>query len=262
MKTKKLFFGIFLVSIILIAGCVQQRQAETRKIGVVVSILPQSRFVERIGGDKVQVTVMVPPGASPHTYEPTPSQLVEVSKAKMYAKVGSPVEFELVWMDKIVSANKEMIVVDCSKGVKLMTMEEEHEHKHEEEHEHEEEHHHHEGYDPHTWLSPKNAKIMVENIYQGLIQVDPTNQDYYAINKEAYLKELELLDKEIEKILSGKNNRKFMVYHPAWGYFARDYNLEQIPIEAEGKEPTAQGIENLIEQAKKHKINVIFASTI
>ncbi|MDP2846172.1 MAG: zinc ABC transporter substrate-binding protein, partial [Candidatus Methanoperedens sp.] len=113
---------------------------------------------------------------------------------------------------------------------------------------------------PHIWLSPKNAKIMVENIYQGLVQIDPANQEYYARNKQKYLQELDELDNEITQALSGKKNRKIMVYHPAWAYFARDYGLEQIPIEKEGKEPTPQGIVSLIKQAKENNITVIFAS--
>ena len=136
----------------------QQTEEETdkQKIGIVVSILPQAEFVEKVGGDKVKVVVMIPPGASPHTYEPTPGQLKEVSKSKIYAKVGSGIEFELVWMDKIIGINKEMMVVDCSKGVDLIKG------------------------DPHIWLSPKNAKIMVENIYEGLVKIDFKNQEYFV----------------------------------------------------------------------------------
>jgi len=252
MDKRILLLGVF-VAICLISVYIyiipQTEEEIDRKIGVVVTIPPQAEFVERVGGDKVHVTVMVPLGASPHTYEPTPSQLREVSKAKMYAKVGSGVEFELVWMDKIISVNKEMLVVDCSKGIELIKGG----------HEHEEEHEHH-GADPHIWLSPRNAKVMVENIYQGLIQIDPANQEYYAKNKEKYLQELDELDNEITNALSGKENRKIMVYHPAWAYFARDYGLEQIPIEKEGKEPTPQGVANLIKQARENNITVIFAS--
>lgn len=203
-----------------------------------------------MGGNKVQVTVMVPLGASPHTYEPMPSQLIEVSRAKMYAKVGSGVEFELVWMDKIIGVNREMLVVDCSKGIELIGAKE-----------YEEEKHGHQGvHDPHIWLSPGNAKMMVENIYEGLIQIDPANQEYYARNKEKYLQELDILDEEIAQSLSGRENRKIMVYHLAWAYFARDHDLEQIPIEREGKEPTPKGIATLIKQAKENNITMIFAS--
>jgi zinc transport system substrate-binding protein len=222
------------------------------KIGVVVTILPQADFVENVGGEKVDVTVMVPPGADPHTYELTPSQLVKVSKAKMYAKVGSGVEFELAWMDKIIEQNKAMLVLDCSKGIQMMDMEEHHGDEDDGEH--------HQGGDPHIWLSPKNAKLMVDNICSGLVQVDPQNEAYYIRNRDEYLAKLDALDKDIQEGLSGLKNRRFIVFHPAWGYFARDYNLEQIPIEIGGKEPSAKDIANLIQKAEEQNIKIVFAS--
>jgi zinc transport system substrate-binding protein len=240
---KIIWFSVLLLP--LITCCLDEEQQELDRIGVVVTILPQAEFVEKIGGEKVQVAVMVPPGASPHTYEPTPSQLQAVSTAKVYAKVGSGVEFELAWMDKIIDANKDILVVDCSQGIELIHMGGNEEGK---------------GYDPHIWLSPKNAEIMVETIYKGLIQVDPSNQEYYEQNKNAYRKELETLDETISQALSEISTKKIMVLHPAWGYFCREYGLEQIPIEAEGKEPTPQGIIYLIEQAREYNIRIIFAS--
>jgi len=211
-------------------------QEETGKIVVAVTILPQAEFVEKIGGEKVQVTVMIPPGASPHTYEPTPRQLIEVSKAKIYFQVGSGVDFELAFMSKIVEVNSEMLVVNCSEGIKIV------------------------GRDPHVWLSPRNAKKIVGNIYNALVQVDPENEDYYRKNLESYIKELDNLDKDIRKILRNVTNRRFMIYHPAWGYFARDYNLTQIPVEKEGKEPTIRGLMALIDQARRLNVKVIFVS--
>lgn len=222
------------------------------KIGVVVTILPQADFVQNVGGEKVDITVMVPPGADPHTYELTPSQMVKVSKAKIYAKVGSGVEFELAWMDKIIAQNKAMLVTDCSKGIQMREIEEYH---------HDEDNgEHHQGEDPHIWLSPKNAKLMVGNICSGLIQVDPQNEVYYTRNRDEYLAKLDALDKDIQEGLSGLRNRRFIVFHPAWGYFAKDYNLEQIPIEIGGKEPSAKDIANLIQKAGEQNIKIIFAS--
>jgi zinc transport system substrate-binding protein len=221
--------------------------ATTGKLGVAVTILPQAEFVENIGGDKVDVTVMVPPGASPHTYEPTPSQMAELSRASMYAKVGSGVEFELTWMDKLIAQNKDMLVVDCSKGVQLqeMTAGDEDEPAG--------------TMDPHIWMSPKNAQIMVRNIADGLIQVDPTNRDYYEQNRDAYIQKLEQLDGDIFNSLAPIKNRIFMVYHPAFGYFASEYGLTMLTVEAEGKEPTPVGLQHLIEQAQKYNIHVVFA---
>jgi zinc transport system substrate-binding protein len=243
------------LSVIILAclgiSCRSQSERED-KIGVVVTIVPQAGFVQNVGGDKVDITVMVPPGADPHTYEPTPSQMVKASKAKMYAKVGSGVEFELAWMDKIVEHNKAMLVIDCSEGIQMRAMEEYNLDEDSGEH--------HRGDDPHIWLSPQNAKLMVGNMCRGLIQVDLQNEAYYTRNRDEYLAKLDALDKDIQQGLSGVRNRRFMVFHPAWGYFARDYYLEQIPIEIGGKEPSAKDIANLIQKAEQQNIKVIFAS--
>ncbi|MGC1120566.1 MAG: zinc ABC transporter substrate-binding protein [Candidatus Methanofastidiosia archaeon] len=231
---------------IISAGCTTSSQPEsTGKIGVIVSILPQAEFAEKVGGDRVNVTVMIPPGASPHSYEPAPSQLTQVSNASLYCAVGSGIEFELAWMDRITSMNKDMVIVDCSKGIELISGDPDRAD--------------HGGTDPHIWLSPKNAAIMVENIYQGLVKVDPDSTDYYTENKERYLQELETLDREIREALP-ESLTTIMVYHPSWGYFCREYGLEQIPIEREGKEPTPQDIAHLIDLAKKEHITVIFVS--
>ena len=248
---QRYIFCILFIILIVTTGCPQQEK-KSNKINVVVSIMPLAEFAEKVGRDKASVSVMVPPGASPHTYEPTPGQLVKLSKAKLYVKVGSPIEFELVWLDKILSANKDIFVVDVSYGIEFMNVVYKHHHEQNE--------HHYIGDDPHIWLSPKNAKIMVENIYNGFVSIDPDNKEYYSENKRSYLRELDELDLEIEILLADKINRRFMVYHPSWAYFARDYNLEQIPIEKGGKEPTARSIQFLIEQARIQNIRVIFAS--
>jgi zinc transport system substrate-binding protein len=241
------------------------------KIGVIVSILPLADFVENIGGERVAVTVMVPPGADYHTFAPTPGQLREVSRAKAFVKVGSGVEFELAWMDRIRAQNEEMLIVDSSVGIELMEMvahcpyheEEEHEDKrHHKGEDHEKEHHHHASLDPHIWLSPSNARIMVQNISEGLIKIDPEHADFYRENLETYLRELDALDRYISKLFEGFANRYFLIYHPAFGYFARDYNLKQLAIEHEGKEPTPKVIMESIDLAKKHNLSYVFVSPL
>lgn len=246
---------VLALALVSVPGC-QVKEGTSSKIGVVVSILPLADFVENIGKEKVEVDAMVPPGASPHTYEPTPSQMTKVSKAEVFVKVGSGVEFELVWMDKLIALNEQMLVIDASKGVTLREVAAEYHHEGEEKGDEE----HDEGMDPDIWLSPLNAKIMVYNIWEGLVQVDPDNEAYYTQNRDTYLQKLDALDKEIRDGLAKVKNRVFMVFHAAWGYLARDYNLEQLPIEVGGKEPSAQDIINLIEEAKQRKIKVIFAS--
>lgn len=210
--------------------------SESGGLRVVVTIPPQAEFVEKVGGEHLQVTVLVPPGANPHTYEPTARQMIEVAKAKIYFQVGSGIDLELTFTEKLIKINSGIIVINCSEGIQIVDR------------------------DPHVWLSPKNAKIIVKNIYKALVQVDPENEEYYRRNMESYLKELESLDEEIRRILENLTDRCFIVYHPAWGYFARDYNLTQIPVEKEGKEPTARGLMALIDQARELNKKVIFVS--
>ena len=232
-----LTFGLAMVSFMVMLSCGRGGDIDQgEKIEVVVTIPPLADFVESVGKEKVEVTVMVPPGASPHTYEPTPSQLKKVSQARMYFKVGSGVEFELTWMEKLIGVNKDMMVVNSSEGIEVM------------------------GNDPHIWLSPANARMMVENICDGLIEVDRENEEYYVENKNQYLEELTQLDEFIRERLKGIRGKKFMVYHPSWGYLAREYGLEQIPIEHAGKEPTAKEIKDAVEMAQKDDIKVVLVS--
>ena len=206
------------------------------KVGVVVSIAPLADFVENVGGEEVDVTVMVPPGASPHTYEPKPSQLVEVSKADIYVKVGSGVDFELAWMDKIIKVNSDMLVLDSSQGIELM------------------------GKDPHIWNSPVNAKIIVENICDGLIQVDSDNADFYTENMNDYLEELDIVDGYIRYKLDRFTDRAFLIYHPAFAYFASEYGLTQLAVEHGGKEPTPQVMQDCIDKANQYNLQYVFVA--
>ncbi len=266
-KVISIVISFFLI--LSFSGCVRTIDTDINddKIGVIVSIPPQAEFVEKVGGDKVIVTVMVPLGANPHTYEPSPVQLEEVSKAQIYARVGSAgtgygIEFELAWMDKITNINEKMLVVDCSRGVKFIAVDYENGEpvEYNEYDKNNRDANRPEGIDPHIWLSPSNAKIMSENIYDGLVKVDPENQKYYKLNLDNYLVELEELDEEISRMFMGKENKIIIVYHPTWTYFALDYGIKQIAIEEEGKEPTAEGIKALIDKAKQYNIKVIFAS--
>lgn len=231
--------------------------AETDAVEVIVTLTPLAGFVEQVGGDKVIVNIMVPPGASPHTYAPTPSQLTKVSKADMYVEVGSGIGFELSNMDAIEEANEEILVIDSSEGIELIDIAE---HHHEEEDGNHESDHDHGTKDPHIWLSPVNAKIIVGNICNGLIQVDPKNESLYIQNRDDYLQQLDQLDADISSGLAEITNRHFIVFHPAWGYFAHEYELEQIPIEVEGKEPSARDLAHVIEEAQEHDIKIVFAS--
>jgi zinc transport system substrate-binding protein len=203
-------------------------------IGVAVSIVPQQYFVERVGGDRVKVSVMVPPGFSPATYEPKPSQIRELGQAQIYIRIRVP--FEEGWMNRIAGANENMLIVDQSEGIQRIG-----------------------GTDPHIWLSPPLVKIQVRTIYDGLVAVDPDSESFYRSNLKAFLADLDELDATMRETLSGLRSRKFMVFHPSWSYFAQDYGLEMIPVEIEGSEPSAAEMTELIRAARENSIKVIFA---
>jgi len=218
----------------LLAGCVQNATPPAAdKLHVTVSIVPQKYFVERIGGEHVSVNVMVEPGASPATYEPKPAQLRALSKAAAYFGIGVP--FEDAWLTKIAAANSDMLMVDTTKGIQRV------------------------GADPHIWLSPTLVKTQAQTIYEALVQLDPAHQADYKANRDSFIKDIDALDADIREALEGVQTRKFMVFHPAWGYLARDYGLEMIPIEVGGQEPSAAELAALIAKAKEEGIKVILA---
>ncbi|MBD3840687.1 MAG: zinc ABC transporter substrate-binding protein [Campylobacterales bacterium] len=224
-------------------------------INVVVSILPLEYFVTKIGGDKVNISTMVQPGNSPHTYEPKPSQMKDITHADIYFKIG--IEFEKAWLSKFIDLNKNMLMVDSSKGIKRIPLGE---HSHGDE-DGDKAHEHEDGLDPHVWLSPKNGKIIAQNIYEAFIKVDEKNKDYYRINYHHLLKEIAELDKQINDILLKSDDMaKFMVFHPSWGYFAKQYRLTQVAIEANGKEPKPKQIKEIIKATKKDYIEVIITA--
>jgi zinc transport system substrate-binding protein len=223
------------VFMVLVPSCRTQKPQDNR-IGVVVTILPVADFVEHIGADRVAVTVMIPPGASPHTYEPPPSRMVEVSRATVYFKVGSGVEFELEWMDKILKQNPGLRVVDCSTGITI------------------------EDGDPHIWNSPLNAAKMAETIGQGLASIDADNAKEYMDNTQRYINDLMALDDRIHRKVDGFTNRAFMIYHPSFAYLASAYGMDQIAIEHGGKEPTLKVIQDSIDLAKKYDLQYVFAA--
>jgi zinc transport system substrate-binding protein len=206
------------------------------RIVVVATIPPQQEFVERVGGEHVRVILLVPPGADPHTHEPAPAVLAGVAEADLYAMVGSGIEFEIAWGEKIAALNPSMAVVNCSQGVEFIAA------------------------DPHIWTSPRNAKVMVENIRDGLIEADPENAEDYRRNAAAYLDDLDALDAEISALIAGSGVRVVLVDHPSWAYLARDYGFEEVAIESEGKEPSPKRIEHLIRLAEEEGVRVVFAS--
>ena len=234
-------------------------------INTVVSILPQKTFVEAIGGDKVNVSLMVKPGNSPHSYEPKPSQMKEIADADIYFAID--VEFENAWLPRFKSHNKNMKIVDLDEGITKIAIAE-HSADKDEHHEHEDDHghhnhddHKHKNGDPHIWTSPSNVKIIAKNIFQALSKTDKKNKSYYEKNYKKFIDHISKTDKKIKKILSNVDKgAKFMVFHPAWGYFAKEYDLMQIAIESGGKSPKPKILQHLIKEAKEENVKAVFTA--
>jgi zinc transport system substrate-binding protein len=253
MKKKKRTLAItsILCVLVFLIGCTTAPLPASDKLDVTVSILPQKYFVERIGGDLVNVNVMVAPGEEPHTFEPQPSQMQALSNSQIYFTIG--VEFENAWLNKFKDANPNLQFVDCSAGIeKIAVSGDEHAAA-------ESETDAHGDLDPHIWLSPANGKIIAQTIATALSDMDHEHSAVYQKNLDAFLQDIDTLDHEISDSLQTLTTRQFITFHPAWGYFARDYDLEQIAIEVEGNEPSAVELADLIRFAKQQDIHFIFA---
>ena len=226
-----------------------------KKLNVAASILPQKYFIKKIGGDRVNVSVMVLPGANPATYEPKPRQMVNLAQAEIYFAIGVP--FEANWLPKFSKTNPDMTIVATQSGITKIPMKAGGHRHHETEHDHETISAG--AKDPHIWLSPPLVMVQAKNILDGLVKADPESRMAYQANYKAFLDELKSLDMEIRRIFQATGqNARFMVYHPSWGYFAQSYGLEQIPIELEGKKPSPRKLLQLIKEARKDGIKVIF----
>lgn len=212
---------------------------------VFVSIPPQKYFVERVGGEHVSVSVMVQPGRSPATYEPTFRQLTRLTRADLYFRIG--VAFEDVWMGRIRAANPDMKIIALHEGIPLREVDQldnggEGEGRK----------------DPHIWTSPPLVQRMAGRIRDALIAEDPAHQTDYEANHQRFVADLEALDRDIRARLQGLEGSRFMVFHPSWGYLADTYGLRQIPIESGGKVPGARTLQQAIELGREVGIEVIF----
>lgn len=203
---------------------------------VTVTIPPYKYFVEKIAGEKVDVNVMVSNGNNPETYEPNAQQMMELSNSALYLKVGS-IGFEQTWMKKLQDNAPDMKVIDTSVGIKPAQTPGG-------------------NIDPHVWMSCKNARIISSNTLKALCELVPKNKAFFEKNYQSLLNIINKRDSTIKK--SFKENpelvQKFVIYHPILTYFARDYGLEQLAIEEEGREPSADQLKSLIERARKEKI--------
>lgn len=253
------------ISLILIvvsaAAVLGQSPAKGDRIEVFVSIVPQAYFVERVGGDRVNVGVLVGPGRQPHEYEPSPKQLAQLASARALFTVGMP--FEVALAEKIRLSFKNLTVVDTAKGISLraMTAEESEPASHSKKHRHGKIHGHSHATgspDPHIWLDPRLVKIQLATISETLVALDPAHADEYRRNLAAFQQDLDRLDAKLAAALSPLKGKEFYVYHPAFGYFADRYGLKQVAVEIGGKEPSARHLAQLVTRARKEGVKVIF----
>ncbi|MBT8340615.1 MAG: zinc ABC transporter solute-binding protein [Desulfatitalea sp.] len=223
-------------------------------IPVFVSIVPQKYFVQQIGAGRVDVHVMVRPGASPATYEPKPRQMADLARARLFFAIGVP--FEDRWLDKIAAANPNLKVIHTDAGIEKHPISD---HLHEKATEaHGATHVAHDGFDPHIWLAPDLVEHQARSISAALQQIDPSHATVYETNFQRFAAQIDTLDAELNQAFAGKQGRRFMVFHPSWGYFARAYGLTQVPVEIDGKTPKPAQLKQLIELAKAEDIRIIF----
>lgn len=277
MRKRGLFIAGLMSTLLLLVGCGtdQQKADEVDKVKVVTTLFPQYDFTRAIGGDKVDVSLLLPFGMDSHSYEPTPADLININKSDLFIYTGESME---PWAHSIIESvdNNDVLVLDVSKGVSLIAPNctiDEHDHESEEDHDHESEEDHdhgtiakehsdHDGhdhtYDPHIWTSPKNAMIMVQNILEALCEVDPENADYYQANADAYLNELEALNHEFEEVVA--HAKRQTIYHGgrfAMQYLTNEYGINYIsaPFEAE---PSAALVAQMIKEMKEQQIPAIY----
>lgn len=218
---------------------------KSEKAGITVSILPQKYFVERIAGDRFDIHVITPPGASPETYEPTPRQMKTLSESALYFSNGY-----LMFEDHIIEKMGNEIsekMIDLSQDIDLIAGEivehGDHVHLH--------------GIDPHYWLAPNEVKIQAETILGALKALDPDNSAAYEANFQEFINDIDALDIHIRSLIVKSKTRTFLIYHPAFAYFARAYDLTQVALELDGKEPTISHTKFIADLARKEGINTI-----
>lgn len=242
---------VFIVVLAAIAGCAKEQDKskakpaagdELTRIKVAVSIVPQASFVKAVGGDNVEIITLVPPGYNPENYAPNPQLMEKLSQANLYFTIGVPCEKASI-LPKTASLNKNLQIIDLAGQVEKVypALEIAPGEK-----------------DPHIWLSPKRVKEMVKIMARELAAIDPAHQSVYAENARDYMAQLDQLDAEIKDSLKDIPNRTFIVYHPAFAYFADEYALKMVALEEEGKEASPLDLQRVIDLAKKEKIKVVF----
>jgi zinc transport system substrate-binding protein len=244
------FLSVIILLIVSLFACQNKRSKDSKKeYTVSVSILPQKFIIDRLSLNTIEVNVMVPPGTSPEMYEPSPTQMKGVARSAIYFAIG-PLEFESTILPRIKELNPQIKFVDLSKGINLM-----------EGHKHREimgEDKHHTNYDPHIWTSTIEFKQMANKTCIELCEVFPDKERIFKENLSGLNDEIDKLDSLVKSIVSNASTKTFLIYHPALSYFARDYGLNQISIEEDGKNPSAQTLTGLVKLARIQNISTIF----
>ncbi len=233
----------FLILVFIISCGHQGTDAVSRII--TVSIAPFKYFVEEIAGDDFKINVMVPAGSNPHIYEPFPEQISKLRSSVAYISNGY-LGFEMTWLDRFYETNKTMKRLSLGDKIDPVVSA------------HHREGDHIEGADPHYWVSPKCALIMASSVKEFLCELNPLQKQKYEANYQSLVSQIQEVDKKAQELFSTVPNRSFMIYHPNLVYLARDYGLEEIPVEYEGKEPSPSGMKDLIDRARKERLKIIF----
>lgn len=247
---------IFTALVAIVSGVKKDNSQNNGKVKIIATIFPQYDFAKQIGGDKVDVSLLLSPGTETHTYEPTPQDIINVNKADLFIYTGENME---PWANKIAQGiDSNTIILDASKNVELKKSEHDEDDDHEQEHEH---HHEHE-YDPHIWLDPENAIIMTENIAEELCRIDPENAEYYNKNKEEYITKLKNLDEEIQNTIATSKRDKIAFGGTfAYMYFVEKYDLDYVTAYdscGEDTEPSVSNVKKVIDFINKNEIPVVF----
>ena len=236
---------IYILTLFILSACGNTTQKSEKPI-LTVTLEPLRYFTEAIAGDNYEVVSMVPKGSSPETYDPTPQQLVNLSKSQAYFRIGY-IGFEQAWMKKLEANCPNMKVYDTSKGIDLIR-DKGHWHG---------DHFHEGGVEPHVWNSTQNALIIADNIYQALCELDSTHQEDYQKRLDVLKQTIRQTDANVRTLLENADST-FLIYHPALSYFARDYGLKQVSIEEGGKEPSPAQLKALIETCRNENVHTIF----
>ena len=236
---------IYILTLFICCACGYTPQQSEKPV-ITVTLEPLRYFTEAIAGDCFEVVSMVPKGSSPESYDPTPQQLVNLSKSQAYLRIGY-IGFEQAWMKKLEANYPTMKVYDTSKGVDLIRAEG---HWHGD-------HYHEGGVEPHIWNSTQNASVIADNIYAALCEMDADHQPEYKQRLDSLKQVIARTDADVRTLLANADST-FLIYHPALSYFARDYGLHQISIEEGGKEPSPATLKTLIETCRREGAQVIF----